>query len=1127
MRVEKNLFIKDLAEGRDVTIPLFVASATLGQTRTGSPYLTLKLVDSSGVIPGKVWDDVERIKPKISPGKVAVFTGQITSYRGDLQLTVRNAFPVDEADCDPEDYQSRSAKSGEAMRRELLTILEGMADPDYRAITLGALNHPKAAGFWTGPAAKMFHHAFAGGLLEHTLSVVKLAEFVGRHYGTLLNRSLLTAGAALHDIGKVWEFSGGPDNDYTTRGRLLSHLVIGPLFLAEAAKELPGFPEEKLLLLQHLLVSHHGKPEMGSCVTPKVLEGIALHFVDNLDGNLTGVSEYLAREAKPETAHSGSEWTSFNRHLQSHFMVTPRSPEDAGPLPGGGPGVSSSHGGPASPGAPGVPAAWPQGKRGGGGWLSGAAEGSREPFASAGSGNATEKSFAPCGLPNFSPSDPEASFSSEPGAFPAETDKLAALAAGGSPRDSGEQGAFRPGGGLEPWHAPAEGPEDLESDSEMALPPDFASLDSQPDVGPSGFPPDSSVDFLLDFDPPDLPADSGPPDLPNDPDWADSLSASSLQGRPGSHVRPVAPVRPVAIEQPGVPVRPAKAEQSGAPARPAEAEQPGAPARPRAVALPAAPVRSTAALHSVPPAGLGRPSRPQAFKASAAPDALKGPKWLKGPKGLSDGKERKEPWEVDEEDEDFVGGAIEGRESSPFPGNDSVQAAGQMAGQEAGQATGQTTVLATGQVAEYPASQATGTEAGQVPRPEARQALRPKAGLENAQTARKTAYQGAGYPSGQIDEGASSAARPHPDHDMPHEALRGDSMLDIPTRLASLPDTHAKLDAFSEAFVPPNALPNEPVPADVHLKDTVPPVAYAEAPVPVDALPDEPAAFIGEDISPPFTGSPVTASPPDTEGLSDTIAPPDTVSPSDTGSPPDTVSPTDTASPSDTAALSDTIAPPDTATPSDAVSSPDSAALFDTIAPPDAVPPPDTAGSPDTASPLDTIAPPDTAFPPDTAAPPDTAFTPETASPPDKAVPPDTAAPSETASPPDRAWLAETGLGIGMKGSAEPAPFEGNPAASEPHAASQAEPHPPQAEPSSPGASSLAARALAAVTDLDPAPLAEGAPAAPQGPSGESAPAEAPVSPGSSEPPAAAEAADDGSREPAGASESQRLKGLF
>ncbi|MDR1085113.1 MAG: HD domain-containing protein [Deltaproteobacteria bacterium] len=331
MALEKNLFVENLAPGQEVSLPLLVKVCSRQISSRGVPYLNLVLTDRTGSLFAKVWDSADQLKVRLAAGTVAQVQGQVQLYQGQLQMIVRWAEPVDWAEVSADDYVICSRRSLESLTLELDGILAGMTDPDYKLITQKALRHPKTGMFWSGPAAKAFHHAYQRGLLEHTVSVAKMAEMVAGHYGPVLDSSLLVSGAILHDIGKVWEFSQGPAADYTTPGRLLGHLYLGAEFLKEVASELTDFPAEKLLLLQHLLVSHHGEPNLGSPQKPKILEAIALHQLDDLDGKLNGIGAFIRQEQElnenPASPGQGpretGQWTSYNKLLGEYFYKTP------------------------------------------------------------------------------------------------------------------------------------------------------------------------------------------------------------------------------------------------------------------------------------------------------------------------------------------------------------------------------------------------------------------------------------------------------------------------------------------------------------------------------------------------------------------------------------------------------------------------------------------------------------------------------------------------------------------------------------------------------------------------------------------------------------------------------------
>ncbi|MDR2350677.1 MAG: HD domain-containing protein [Deltaproteobacteria bacterium] len=330
MKVNKTAFVKDLVDGQEISAPFAIKRLDVKTKKNGEPYLNLELADKTGSMSAKIWNNVEHMAEKLKGFKVGVFAGRTQIFNGALQMNVRNAVPVPEGDYDEGFFRATSDKPAGRMRDDLVKLAGSIADPDYRAITKAVLDSPKAARFWEAPAAKQFHHSTVSGLLEHTLSVATLADKAAAHYGTLLDRSLLLSGAILHDMGKIWEFNDEMVTDITTPGRLLGHVSIGTIFVTEIAGGIPGFPPMKLTLLQHMILSHHGKKEFGSPVTPQILEAAVLHALDDLDGKLTGIATFIAKEAKPPESPDREAWTGWNKLLDSFFMTTPRFDAPAG-----------------------------------------------------------------------------------------------------------------------------------------------------------------------------------------------------------------------------------------------------------------------------------------------------------------------------------------------------------------------------------------------------------------------------------------------------------------------------------------------------------------------------------------------------------------------------------------------------------------------------------------------------------------------------------------------------------------------------------------------------------------------------------------------------------------------------
>ncbi|MDR1166914.1 MAG: HD domain-containing protein [Deltaproteobacteria bacterium] len=327
MKILKNLFARDLELGQEATIPLLVESCVLGQTRQNFPYLNLSLKDNTGSIVGKVWDNAASARQTLVEGRVAVFHGVVGDYRGERQLKIDKIVPVSKGDYDEADYKTQSPVDPEVLKRELLSLAGSVKDPDFREITLKVLTSPETQGFWTATAAKRLHHAYEGGLAEHSLNVAKLCLAAAQLYPEgSINVSLLLSGAILHDIGKIWEFNAeGEPGVYTTTGKLLGHPCLGAFFVGQAARSIPAFPELKRVLLEHILLSHHGDPSMGAAKEPKIVEAVMIHQMDMLDARVNGFRLFIESERAKAAGQQGLDkgWTSYNRAYGTDIFDTP------------------------------------------------------------------------------------------------------------------------------------------------------------------------------------------------------------------------------------------------------------------------------------------------------------------------------------------------------------------------------------------------------------------------------------------------------------------------------------------------------------------------------------------------------------------------------------------------------------------------------------------------------------------------------------------------------------------------------------------------------------------------------------------------------------------------------------
>ena len=303
--------IDELQPGQPVDSVFLVGEASVRTTRTGNSYLNVLLRDSTGHIPGRLWEVSEPFASSIAQDDFVNVKGKVETYQNQLQINIKMLTRADTEGLRLGDFLPQSEHDPAQMMKELQKILKQIEDPDLKALVKSFLDDEAfCAAFRTAPAAMSNHHSYLGGLLEHTLSMMKATQKLLEHY-TELRRDLLLTGVFLHDVGKTRELTYRRTFKYSTPGQLVGHLVIGLLMLDEHVAQLEDFPEEKLNMLRHMLLSHHGSAEFGSPKLPMFAEAQALHYIDNLDAKLKDFSDIIAddRNADPD-------WTDYSRRLE-------------------------------------------------------------------------------------------------------------------------------------------------------------------------------------------------------------------------------------------------------------------------------------------------------------------------------------------------------------------------------------------------------------------------------------------------------------------------------------------------------------------------------------------------------------------------------------------------------------------------------------------------------------------------------------------------------------------------------------------------------------------------------------------------------------------------------------------
>jgi 3'-5' exoribonuclease len=309
--VEKKRFVTELKENESLYSSFLVKAKTVGNTRSGNPFLRVRLADRSGETEGRIWERALELDGEFEVNDVVTVRAKVEPYQGELQLNISNLERLDPNKVNPSFYLPTGPKDPEDQWLKLTDLAAQVKNYHLKRLLQSFLTDPHfVKQMKQSPAAKAMHHAYLGGLLEHTVSVTKLLSRICDHYPRL-DRDLLVTGAILHDIGKVEEFSYQLQLDYTDAGRLLGHVVLGVQRVQEKINKIKGFPLDLSLALQHLMVSHHGEYDFGSPKRPKTLEAFALHYADDLDAKMNYLSGLLAEQCFPLDTISASLWPAF------------------------------------------------------------------------------------------------------------------------------------------------------------------------------------------------------------------------------------------------------------------------------------------------------------------------------------------------------------------------------------------------------------------------------------------------------------------------------------------------------------------------------------------------------------------------------------------------------------------------------------------------------------------------------------------------------------------------------------------------------------------------------------------------------------------------------------------------
>jgi 3'-5' exoribonuclease len=322
----KSPYLSELKPNQVFTTTFLVHVKDVRQKKSGEPYLSLLLGDRTGEVDAKMWDNVIEVVDTFERDDFVKVKGVLQVFQNRLQMSVHKMARVLDADVDFADFFPASSRDPMEMFAELRGIAAGIGNAHLRALLEAFLNDESLARrYRTAPAAKQVHHAYLGGLIEHVLSVCRLCHLIAPHYPNL-DLDLLLTGAILHDVGKVAELTYDRSFGYSSEGQLLGHIVIGLRFVQEKLRELPDFPPKLRVLVEHLIVSHHGELEFGSPKVPLFPEALLLHHLDNLDSKME-----CMRALAEKDRHVDGCWTGYSTSLERSILKKAKFLDDAPP----------------------------------------------------------------------------------------------------------------------------------------------------------------------------------------------------------------------------------------------------------------------------------------------------------------------------------------------------------------------------------------------------------------------------------------------------------------------------------------------------------------------------------------------------------------------------------------------------------------------------------------------------------------------------------------------------------------------------------------------------------------------------------------------------------------------------
>ncbi len=324
----KQFFVSNLQDSQTITTYFLVCEKEIRATREGKTYLRVEFGDATGRVEARMWDGFEKAATAFERDDFVKVQARVETYRNKRQVVIEKIRRAEDSEVDPADFFAQTKENVEELYAKLLQVVASVGNPWLRHLLESVVCDPEIVPrLKRAPAAKIMHHAYGGGLLEHVVSLCNLCRAVAGHYSEV-DSDLLLSGAVLHDVGKLKELSYERSLGYTDEGQLLGHILVEYELISKKMDAIEGFPPELKILVQHMLISHHGQYEFGSPKLPMFREALLLHYLDDLDSKMAAVRAALG------SCEGEGNWTAFNGALArrilraDRFLAGPDTPKE-------------------------------------------------------------------------------------------------------------------------------------------------------------------------------------------------------------------------------------------------------------------------------------------------------------------------------------------------------------------------------------------------------------------------------------------------------------------------------------------------------------------------------------------------------------------------------------------------------------------------------------------------------------------------------------------------------------------------------------------------------------------------------------------------------------------------------